>query len=134
MIQSEEKRSELRELLDRYVSVWLWSILFGSTSGVAYTLLSLRSSSWGKLGAVFLFPAAMVFACATLAWLHLYRGLRCYLLPTFLPMMRGEADPLRFGISLRQAFYFLFLAFVFRISTSLLELALGVLSGPGSSF
>jgi len=38
-------------LLRKYIHVWLWSILFGAASGLAYTFIGVRvSRPWGALG------------------------------------------------------------------------------------
>jgi len=36
-------------LLDRYVAVWLWSVLFGTTVGLAYSYMNYRGDRWGIL-------------------------------------------------------------------------------------
>ena len=77
-------RSGFRPLLDKYVAVWIWSIAFGTSVGVLYSLA--RVSSGGRWGLAALVPTliAAIGALFVLSALrHLINYLRYYLLPEF---------------------------------------------------
>ena len=49
---SEDRSHESKwdTLLTKYVRVWVWSILFGATSGLSYAYIGVRfDRSWGPL-------------------------------------------------------------------------------------
>ena len=126
----ETGTDRISPLLNKYVAVWLWSILFGAASGIGYSVTSFRTSNWGTIGAVLILPTLFVIVLVAGSWLHLYRALTRYLLPVFFGKT-DRADPGQFGYSLTRAFQFLFLASLMRIIGWLLELALGSLSRWG---
>jgi hypothetical protein len=118
----------ISRLLNKYVAVWLWSILFGATTGVGYTVMTLRSGSWGSLGAVLVLPGMIVLMFTAAAWLHLYRAFTRYLLPVFFENRSDEKSTYMFQYSLGRAFYFLFMASLVRIIGWLFEMGLNALS------
>ena len=117
--------AKLDRLLDKYVSVWLWSILFGTSTGLLYTLTSYRSDSWRGFGLALAFPAFGALLCALQSWMQLLTGLRRFLLPRFILHrdMDKEAEE-KFAYNLSRSFYYLVLASAMRIVLSLSELLL----------
>ena len=76
-------------LLRKYVSVWLWSILFGATTGLGTGLAYLSfggGARWGPLGPVILATALSGVAVVLSAWWSLY----LYLVRVLLPQFFGE--------------------------------------------
>ena len=118
--------SHLDLLLNKYVSVWLWSILFGTTTGVLYSFLSFRFERWGGLGLILLIPALAALILAIFSWLMLYRALSGYLIPRFIlnQSKYEDSDPDFFAYHIRRAFLYFVFAAGFRALASLLELAL----------
>jgi hypothetical protein len=102
----------LDHLLSKYVSVWLWSIVFGSISALAFSLTSYHgSSSFYALAA--LVPLAIGMLAVSFAFLNLYRGLVRYLLPRFLLNQEGDSE--YFAYSLQRAVAFLIVSLVVRL-------------------
>ena len=129
---SPEVSSEWDELLSKYVSVWMWSILFGTTTGVLYSFLSFRLDHWGGLAVMLAFPALLSIIFAVASWLNLYRGLSEFLIPRFILGVPAEhSDRERFAYTLRRAFFMFIWAASFRALASVLELALSSISQGG---
>src|SRR6266404_2574434 len=69
-------------LINRYISVWVWSILFGLTTSLSFTITNVRNiGRFGELslviGAFYLLSALFVFR----AWFILLEYLRNFLIP-----------------------------------------------------
>jgi hypothetical protein len=113
-------------LLIKYIAVWLWSILFGTSTGVLYSFLGFRYDRWGGLGLVLLIPSLLSLVAALLSWFSLYNALRKYLLPKFFsqPDIEVDVDPRVFAIYIRQSFYFFVMAAFFRAVAAIIELLL----------
>ena len=144
----QDKRSFYKLLFDRYIGVWIWSILFGTTTGILYSLLDFRYEKWGTLAVALLVPALLALAFALLSWFELYAGLRDYLIPMFFyPGMslrecseggnspnekasENERRSVRFGQTLLNSFRYFIFAALARAVDSLLQLVLG--SFPGT--
>lgn len=124
-----QSNSHLDDLLNKYVSVWLWSILFAPTTGILYSLLSLRYDRWGPLGLILAIPGLLSLLLAILALLTLYRALAGYLLPRFI--LNDDADPHFFAYLIRRGFLYFIYAASFRAVASLLEIALAASKSTG---
>lgn len=84
---SEPLRPEggLDGLLKKYVAVWLWSIIFGATTGASYSYLTIRTDrNWGPLGLLLAILIILGVLSVTVTWVGLLRYLRHCLLPWFL--------------------------------------------------
>jgi hypothetical protein len=127
-MKSEQDPSQISQLLNKYVAVWLWSILFGATTGVGYTVISLRTSSWGRLGAMLILPGMIVLVFTAAAWAQLYQAFVGYLLPVFFENRCDEESMSKFRYALRRAFLYLFMASLIRILGWLFEMGLSALS------
>lgn len=127
-----QSNGHLDQLLNKYVSVWLWSILFGTTTGVLYTFLNLRFDRWGGLGLILVLPALFSLILAILSWLRLYHALAGYLIPRFiLDTPTGKSDQEFFAYQIRRSFFYFVCAAAFRAIASLLELVLASSSSMG---
>ncbi|HEV3458578.1 MAG TPA: hypothetical protein VHG32_18625 [Thermoanaerobaculia bacterium] len=124
--QGEITGGVLDSLLSKYISVWLWSIVFGSISGLAFSLASYhgyeRPSLLALLAAV---PLILGMGGVILALLSLYRGLVDYLLPRFL--FDKNPDPIYFFDMMRRAVAFLIITLVARLFLALFDLAFSAL-------
>jgi hypothetical protein len=109
-------------LLNKYIAVWLWSILFGTTTGVLYSFLSFRYERWGTIGIVLVVPAVFALVLALMSWLQLYAALRRYLLPKFFSSRADrEPDPELFAYHLLRAFFYFIFAASVRALASIME-------------
>src|SRR5258708_29404644 len=111
--------------LTKYVHVWLWSILVGATTSLAFSFLSYRGGKWGVLGlglvAILSFGALAVLG----SLLPLGRFLFGYLLPVFFASAEvGARDRERAGLRLYQSFRYIILAILARLLMAAVELAL----------
>jgi hypothetical protein len=122
------ENDRLSPLLNKYVAVWLWSIIFGATAGIGYTTITYRSGSWGGLGAIIVLPGIVVFVFTAAAWFQLYKAFVRYLLPVFFGDGPTEERTYQFRYSLARAFSFLFMATLIRILGWIMELGLNALS------
>lgn len=86
--RSSDKKFD--ELLSKYLSVWIWSILFTTTTGVLYSFLSFHLDRWGGLAIVIALPAILALLFALASWAHLYWGLQRFLIPRF--VLSGDAE------------------------------------------
>lgn len=116
-------------LLNKYISVWLWSILFGTTTGVLFSFLSFRYDRWGELGVVLAIPAFGSLVLAIGAWLQLYRALTIFLIPRYVLSKPADGADELFAYSLRRAFLFFVGAAVLRATASVLEILLAATGG-----
>lgn len=112
-------------LLRKYVHVWLWSILFGTSTGLLYTLTDFRVGDWKGLGFLITIPAVLAAILALQSWLHLYSALRVYLLPEFTGTRKPDEKV--FSWHLTRSFFYLILASVFRIAIGIIDFALSTL-------
>lgn len=72
-------------LLDRYITVWMWSVLFGASTGLVFTLISYRTDSrWGLWNALLMFILLVSLVAALTTWRALLRCMSVYLIPKFL--------------------------------------------------
>lgn len=113
----------LDRLLDKYVAVWIWSILFGTSTGLLYAFSETRWRDWGLLTAALAVPAVLGFGFAFMAWRHLLRGLRRYLIPTYV-LRVPNADVQEFSYDLSRAIAFVINAALFKVVLAVLEVAL----------
>jgi hypothetical protein len=137
MEDSQKEREEkfiFDRLLNKYVAVWLWSIIFGATTGVIYSFLNFRTDRWGWFGLLMLIPIILAFLAYLLSSHRLYKALKCYLLPKFfLPsFIDNEENSILFIDYIKQSFYFFIVAVSFRLLISILEIIFGALGSFGS--
>jgi hypothetical protein len=116
--------SQWEVLLNKYVSVWLWSILFGTTTGVLYTFLSFRIDKWGCLAGVLAVPLTMALLMAIGSSLQLYRGLVQFLIPRYILGLSTDGGEKVFAYCLRRSFFFFVCAAFLRAIASILEILL----------
>ena len=115
-------------LLGKYVIVWLWSILFGSTTalGTGLAYLSFSSGRWGPLVPPLLITALSGVAFVVNAWWSLYLFLVRVLLPQFFGGRPVEIHPSS-GRYLSRAFQSMFIASVIGMITLIMKFAVEAL-------
>jgi len=115
--------AELEGLLRKYLAVWLWSILFGGTTGLTYTMISFSTGErWGTLALSLAVVTLFGIYLLALAWWQLYMYLRAFLIPHVLLGRRAEeADGVRGGQILGRAYLLMILAGIVGLSTRALQ-------------
>jgi hypothetical protein len=137
----------LDNLLDKYITVWIWSVLFGASSGLVISLITYRTDArWGPLNAILLLFLIISIVAAVISWRALMRYMSVYLIPKFLlhqfstrtekksddKAQQDESKPLstdeleaerKAADSLRRAFEYLVIAAGARVVITLLEMA-----------
>ncbi len=111
--EPEDQRHESASwdrLLTKYVAVWLWSIIFGTSAGTGATFayLTLGPGKWGPLTPVLVACGVLGVLFVAAAWLQLY----FFLSRQLIPQLYGEArppDPAA-GLFLLRAFLYTFAA------------------------
>jgi hypothetical protein len=122
-MSAEKLDDTLRGLLSKYVSVWLWSIVFGSASGIAFSVATYRGYEKATFFAMFsLLPLLAGMVAAALSFLHLFSCLSLYLLPVF--MRNEEVKPLFFETHLRKAVAYMIITLVTRLILAAFDVAL----------
>jgi hypothetical protein len=113
------------KLLNKYISVWLWSILFGAASGLTYSIFSTRPfEKWGMLSTLFTAIYAYLICAIILTWFYLYRFLKGFIIPRFFPTTDEIIDDKILNRKMKllnMAFLSLLFATVLRVLIPLLE-------------
>jgi hypothetical protein len=131
------KGDKIDQLLSKYITVWIWSVLFGASTGLVVSLITYRTDArWGPLNAVLLFFLAISVAAAVVSWRALLKYLSVYLIPKFLTVQTFPNEDekkmhIEAAYALRRAFQYLIIASVARVVITLLEMAYASLMGPG---
>ncbi|EGQ9138113.1 MULTISPECIES: hypothetical protein [Vibrio] len=115
--------AKLDILLRKYLSVWLWSILFGGATTLTFSLSSIRDyEKWGILTSVtsLLFVISILFLF--ISWLTLFKFLKGYLIEVvFVGSDTSDSEEKRkkFGRYLSTSFYALIMAGIVRLMIEL---------------
>jgi len=117
---------KLDNLLSKYILVWIWSILFGASSGLIYSLIEYRPERWGILALPLLFVSLLGMFFAFGSFLTLFRYLLNYLLPIFYgrPVPLDEDGFQKSAVILKRAIVYLVAAAVARALMALAEIGL----------
>jgi hypothetical protein len=77
--------ANLDNLLDKYITVWIWSVLFRASTGLVISLITYRTDArWGPLNAILLLFLIISIVAAVISWRALMRYMSVYLIPKFL--------------------------------------------------
>jgi hypothetical protein len=128
------------ELLSKYVQVWIWSLLFGATSGLSYAYIGIRfDRPWGPLAVLPLAIFGVGVIAALGAWWCLLVHLRYSILPTFFGYKRATApnDETEYAewahrrsvVSITKTYQFLLLGGIARLLLAMSDLIFEVLRG-----
>jgi len=153
-------REHFDDLLDRYITVWIWSVLFGASTGLVISLITYRTDvRWGLLNGLLLFFLFISISAAVISWRALMQYMSVYLIPKFLlhkfsteekkdeSTQAGASDakavdPIKLSINeekeaeikaaaaLRRAFEYLVIAAGARVVITLLEMGYASLGHP----
>lgn len=126
--ESEDNTNNNRhfdELLSKYLSVWLWSILFGGTTTLTFSLANVTGyEKWGTLAWVIAMLLAIDMSFLIVSWLTLYQFLRSHLI---YGIFLDNADAFdienkeKAGRYLNLSFYSLIMAGVVRLMIELVK-------------
>lgn len=121
--KSKIKTNALDELLKKYLSVWLWSILFGGATTITFSLANVSGyEKWGMLASVIgLLLVASIFFLI-IAWMTLFQFLKHYLIAGIflgIPEASEEHSKERAGKYLTMSFYALITAGIIRLMIEL---------------
>jgi hypothetical protein len=112
--------------LDKYLEVWLFSILLGALSGLTYSLFSLRGEPgrWGIFGLPFLVLNLGGAIVVVAAWAAMGQYFRRWLVPRFLlKQSSGQIPAVEAARCLERAMSYFVLGILLRILIGLLDLA-----------
>ena len=121
--ETSQSTAEFERLLRKYLAVWLWSILFGGTTGLTYTMISFSTGErWGVLGLSLAVSTFFAICLLAMAWWQLYTYLRGFLIPqVLLGQQVGDDASIRGGQILGRAYLLMILAGIVGLSTRALQ-------------
>ncbi len=132
--EKEPDKNHFDTILSKYVSVWIWSILFGGTATITLTLFNLapRGRDWNNLSIVFIIILLYGLAFVFMSWYSLYKYLIFYIIPKFFKLDEKRDDDYskmkKSPFYLRRSFLYLMgglvAIFAMKISELLLESSL----------
>ena len=127
------EKTVVERFLDRYIVVWIWSIVFGAGTGLFYSATEIQIGNWGLLTALLMVPAAATLLAALASWVHLYHGLTVYILPLLLSSEFSPTPEARKKLAyhLRRSFFFVLWTGVFRGVTAIFQVLLSSSSRLG---
>jgi uncharacterized membrane protein len=136
---SDAPETKWDSLLTKYVRVWVWSVLFGTTSAVGYAFIGVRiDRPWGSLTVLPLVILIIGIAASLGAWTSLLAHLRLVIMPTFFGYVDYETrkrsaaeNERRASQALLKSFRYFIIAGVSRLLLSLIEMAFELLRNVG---
>jgi hypothetical protein len=82
--QGDDPADRWDALLSKYVRVWLWSVLLGTTSALSYSYVNVHfDRPWGSLASLPLLLMVLGTTAAFASWFNLLAYLRMEIIPTF---------------------------------------------------
>jgi hypothetical protein len=119
-------------LVNRYISVWVWSILFGVAVSVSFSITNVRNA--GRYGDLTLIIMALYLLAALFtfrAWSVLLRYLNQFIIPLIFTSSEVAETHVSVFKNLTRALGSLIFAFAFLILASLIQAALEFSAGGG---
>lgn len=128
---AEKIEDKIDRLLSKYISVWVWSILFGTTIGLIYTFLNYRPSDrWGTLTLLLIILVVIGSVSAGMALICQLPYLTRIMIPTFfLGIVNSEEETTLQVRKLRKSVSFIILALILRLTMVLVELGFSSFRG-----
>lgn len=113
--------NQLRNILNKYIEVWLYSIQFSVLSGITFSFvnLNIHASGWGILGLPIIFAATCGAFSVIFSWTSLLSYLRLSLIPKFIIGKRTSTGNISPGIYLERSFSLMILALGLRLASSI---------------
>ena len=117
--------------LSKYISVWIWSILFGANSGVIYTLTSYHSFMKDRFGQIVIGSIiVMSILFSMITYWQLFSYLSRYLIPRFFENSIEKKDKKLHGLAakkLKNVVVFVMLTLFLRLLILLFEVIIPAL-------
>jgi hypothetical protein len=124
--------SEWDSLLRKYTYVWIWSVLLGSVTTVAFTFISYGGGRWGPLGSGLILFTMFGAASVVISLSALGKFFSGYLLPVFFGAAEVKTDEsLRAALLLKRSFRYLIFSIIIRFIMSAVEQLLSATSRLG---
>lgn len=124
---SEPVKSPWDYLLSKYVRVWIWSVIVGVNSGLAYSYIGLQpTKAWYALSSLLLIVMAFGCIASFLSWWALLVHLRVALIPEFFGYGHSN-DSRRSARTLERSYQFFIIAAMARLIFALIEFAFQLL-------
>lgn len=130
----KKSENQFDRILSKYISIWIWSILFGGTATITLTLLNTvpRGGDWSSLSYVFIAILSYGLIFMLMSWLSLYKYLISYILPKFFPKEDQEEEfekyrLNKFSFYLRRSFMYFIGGIVSIFAMKIAELFIGSL-------
>lgn len=117
-------------LLSKYISVWIWSILFGALSGITYSFIGryYEISKWGVLSLLLVMLMSIGILASIRGWLFMFQYLMSYIVPQFIhPNKENKSDDDDPSYWLRQAFLMIIIGLAMRLAIELSMLMFSIL-------
>jgi hypothetical protein len=121
----KEESSNLDRILAKYITIWVWSILVGINTSVAFSFVNFGARSRGSSLLLVLGPVVVLGMVASLvAWIFILRYLRHFIIPKFFWMAPGEFEqhPSTYG-AINSAARWTILALFFRLLLTAFDFA-----------
>jgi hypothetical protein len=110
-------------LLAKYVRIWIWSILFGATSGLTYAYVGVRfERPWGPLAVLPMLLLTIGITCTLGGWTNLLAYLEGVIVPEFFLAGGERIESADLTRALLRAYKYTMLAGIVRLFISLNEI------------
>jgi hypothetical protein len=129
----------LKELFDKYILIWIWSIFIGINSALSYNIFNLYNPSrWQVLNIIIIPIYVLAVLTALGSWIYLFRFLQIKILPFLLskyndpffnisdPKAEAKRDLYSYKL-LKSSFFFIIFAISFRFLIPLCEMIFGII-------
>jgi len=132
--KQENQENQFDRILSKYISIWIWSILFGGTATITLTLLNTvpRGRDWSSLSYIFIAILSYGLIFMLMSWFSLYKYLISYILPKFFPSEDQEVKLKKYQLNkssfyLRRSFMYFIGGIVAIFAMKIAELFIGSL-------
>lgn len=129
----------LKELFDKYILIWIWSIFIGINSALSYNIFNLYNPSRWELLNIIIIPIYILAVIMALAsWIYQFKFLQVKILPFLLskyedsryPFDNSEYDKkidMYAYMLLKRSFFFIIFAIFFRFLIPISEMIFGII-------
>lgn len=112
-----EPKSFWDRIISKYISIWIWSIIFGVNATITFSLVQvIPGREWGILVLAPVMIMLYGFILILFSWHYIYKYLKEYIIPRYFPLDNEELDVLKLNQSagyLLKAFrYMMYAAFI----------------------
>jgi hypothetical protein len=130
----------LKELFDKYILIWIWSIFIGINSALSMNIFNLYNPArWEQLNSVLIPIYILAVVMALASWLSLFKFFQIKILSIVLPGRNRKeleesedwqvANNKYAYFQIRRSFYFIIFAIFFRFLIPIAEMIFGLIYG-----